>query len=137
MTDLLKKLHDELAEFFGAKGTEEVKKKSKPVVEEDDEEEEKPKRKVVVEDEDDDDEDEAPVKKKKVKATLVQVKAKLRELLDEKGKDATLKVMEAFDAEKVGEIDEDQYDDFIVAAQKVLDKGPSKKKKDEDDEDDL
>ena len=137
MTDLLKKLHAELDAFFGQKDAVEVVKKKKVEEPEDDEEEETPppkKKKVVEPEDDEDEEEEAP--KKKSKATLVQVKAKLKELLDLKGRDAAVKVMEAFNAEKVGDIDEDDFADFITAAQKVIDKGPSKKSKVEDEEDD-
>lgn len=130
MTDLLKKLHAELAALFQQENEKEEvvpgKKKSKVAeVEEDDE----------VDDVTEDAEEEEAPKKKKSKATLVQVKAKLKELLDEKGRKAAVKVLEAYDAEKVGDIDEDQFQDFINTCQLVLDKGPTKKK--EEDEDDL
>lgn len=145
MTDLLKKLHAELTALFNGDDDKEEappKKKAKPVVEEEDEDEVtekvvKKKAKVEEPEDADDDEDEEAPKKKKGKATIVQVKAKLKELLDAKGRDAAVKVLEAFDAEKVGDIDEDSFEDFITSAQKVIDKGPNKKAVKTEDEDDL
>lgn len=122
------------------------KKKTKVVEEVDDvdEEEAVPAKKTKAAKEEDDDTDEeeetTPAKKSKSKGpTLAQVKLKLKEVLDKKGRPAAVQLLDAYNAEKVGDLEEEQYADFIFAAQKVLDKGPSKKKEadldlDEDDD---
>lgn len=150
MTDLLKKLHAELTALFN--GEEEdtpPKKKAKAVVEEDEDEDEvtekvvkNRKSKDIEEDEDDEEEEAAP--KKKGKPTMVQVKAKLKEVLDSKGRDAAVALLEKFEAEKVGEIDEESWGEFLFQAQRIIEKKGKdsniKKKtvktEDEDDSDD-
>lgn len=157
MTDLLKKLHAELNALFYS-GEEEAKdeapkvvknRKAKDIEEDEDEDEVTPvktkakaSKPPVEEDEDEVEEEEAP-KPKKGKATLVQVKAKLKEVLDEKGRDAAVALLEKFDgAEKVGDIDEENYGEFLFQAQRALEKKAKdsnikKKAVKTEDEDDL
>lgn len=163
MTDILKKLHAELNEFFSTKGTDAPPRKKSKIaeaeevdeitedevpqkrskLEEDDDEDEAPKKKGRTIVEEDQEEDEIP-KKKKGKTTLVQVKSKVRELLESYGRKeeqmtlarkAAVKILKDFDVETVGQLNEDQYDDFIFACQRQLER--SNKKKVEVDEDDL
>jgi hypothetical protein len=132
---LLKDLYEELREVLGYNDKEDVPKKKKAVELEDEEDETPVKKKKVVEEE----EDEAPKKSKSKAPTLADVKLKVKEVLTAKGKDAAITLLEAYEAEKIGDLEEEQYADFIVAADMVLKKGPSTKKKpsldlDEEDE---
>lgn len=154
MTDLLKKLHAELGALFSQEDETPVvtkNRKAKDIEEDDDEVETpvkakgKPTKPAEDEDEDEveaDDEDEAP-KPKKGKATMVQVKAKLKEVLEAKGRDAAVALLKSFDgAEKVGELEEESYGEFLFQTERVLskkakDSNIKKKAKVEDDDDDL
>lgn len=151
MTDLLKKLHAELGALFSQEDETPVVTKNRKAkdIEEDDEVETPVKAKgkptKPAEDEDEveaDDEDEAP-KPKKGKATMVQVKAKLKEVLEAKGRDAAVALLKSFDgAEKVGELEEESYGEFLFQTERVLskkakDSNIKKKAKVEDDDDDL
>jgi hypothetical protein len=144
MTDLLKKLHAELEALFSAE--DEAPPKKKKVVEEDEDEDEitekvvkNKKAKDIEEEVDEDEDDETP--KKKGKPTMAQVKAKLKEVLDTKGRDAAVALLEKFEAEKIGEIDEENWGEFLFQAQRVIEKkgkdsNIKKKVKTEDEEDD-
>lgn len=92
------------------------------------------------EDEDEKDEEEekpatrkrtrTPSKGTKAKAlTADDVKAKLKAVLDGKGRKAALAILEKFDAEKVGDLEEDQYEKFAKACDAAVGGG------DEDDDD--
>lgn len=114
MSEFLKKLHAELAEILGYDKTNAPEEKGA------------------------DDED-VPVKTTKKNAkvyTVEQVKKKAREVLENKGVDVAKKILSDFGAEKVGDLDEDDYSAVIDACEKAL--KVKKKAKDEDeDEDDL
>ncbi len=97
------------------------------------------------EDEDSDDEDEKEEKAAEKPATrkrtrtpnkpkapsATDVKEKLKAVLDKKGRKAALAILEKFDAEKIGDLEEDQYADFVKACEKALGAGDE----DEDDDD--
>jgi hypothetical protein len=104
---LLKDLYAELKDIFEAE---------KDAPDEIEEEEVKPK-----------------VKKNSKVATLAQVKAKLKEVLDTKGRPAAVKVLEAFDAEKVGDLDEEEYQNVIEECERSLKKKAPKVEEDDDD----
>ena len=90
------------------------------------------------EDEDDDKEDEpAPAGKKRTRTPnkpkaidLAGVKTKLKAVLDKKGRKTAMAILEKFDAEKVGDLEEDQFEKFAKACDAALG-GDS----DEDDDD--
>jgi hypothetical protein len=116
MSEFLKKLHEELSEILGYNEKEPAPTKSKKVVE-------------------DDEEETTPVKtKKNAKVyTMEQVKKKAREVLEKKGVKVAKGILEQFGAEKVGDLDEDDFEAVIDACDKAL----KAKKTDEDEDDDL
>ncbi len=128
MTDLMRKLQAELNELFGAKDKEEAapvkkNKTSKAIEAEDDDGEEEivvPKKSKKAEPEEETEEEEEAPKKKKDKITMVHIKAKLKDVLDAKGREAAVGLLEKFDAEKVGDIDEDNYSEFMFEAARAL-----------------
>lgn len=116
MSEFLKKLHAELTEVLGYN-----------------------EKADASEEKGTDDEDEAPprtTKKNSKVYTIEQVKKKARQVLENKGVDVAKKILSDFGAEKVGDLEEDDYSAVIDACEKAL--KVKKKAKDEDeDEDDL
>jgi hypothetical protein len=99
------------------------------------------KTKPADEDEDEDDKDEAPAPatRKRTRTpnkaktlTAADIKGKLKAVLDGKGRKVALAILAKFDAEKVGDIEEDQFEKFAAACDKAVG-GDS----DEDDDLDL
>ena len=99
------------------------------------------KTKPADEDEDDDDKDDEPAPtaaKKRTRTpnkpktlTAADIKTKLKAVLDGKGRKVALAILAKFDAEKVGDIEEDQFEKFAAACDKAVG-GDS-----DDDDDDL
>lgn len=96
------------------------------------------------EDEEDEEEDEAPAsapdktkrtrspnKSKGKTLTAAEVKDKLKAVLDKKGRKTALALLEKFDAEKIGDLEESQYAKFAEACDKALG-GESEEEDDED-----
>jgi hypothetical protein len=52
--------------------------------------------------------------------TQEQIKTKLKTVLEKKGRSTAMAILEEFDAEKIGEIDKDQYTAFSKACDKAL-----------------
>lgn len=52
--------------------------------------------------------------------TPEQIKIKLKSVLEKKGRSTAMSILEEFDAEKIGEVDKDQYVAFIKACDKAL-----------------
>lgn len=52
--------------------------------------------------------------------TQDQIKTKLKAVLEKKGRSTAMAILEEFDAEKIGEIDKDQYAAFSKACDKAL-----------------
>lgn len=151
MSELLKQLHLELTDLLGLNAKEPVPpKKGRPVKEEEDEDDEPVKKKSKDDDdgfeerhksaakqhkEEAEDDDEPAPTTKKGKIILAHVKAKLKEVLDSKGRDIAVGILEEYDAEKVGDVDEDQFKAFIASCDTALTKKTKKKKEEEDDDD--
>ena len=96
------------------------------------------KTKPADEDEDDKDDEPAPAPKKRTRTpnkaktlTAADIKTKLKAVLDGKGRKVALAILAKFDAEKVGDIEEDQFEKFAAACDKAVG-GDS-----DDDDDDL
>lgn len=73
----------------------------------------------------DEDEDETPKKRtrtpnKKPAVDIAAVKEKMKEVLDQQGRKTGLKLLKDFDAEKLGDLEESQYEDFIKACDEAL-----------------
>jgi hypothetical protein len=84
--------------------------------------------------EDEDEEEEKPKKKVTKGPTLAQVKEALKSVLDNGGRKAAVKVLEAHDAEKVGDLEEESYAEFIADCKKAA---KAKAAKDEDEDLDI
>lgn len=61
-----------------------------------------------------------PDKTKAAAVTLDAVKAKLKAVLDGKGRKTAVGILETFDASKVGDLEEGQFSDFIKACDEAL-----------------
>jgi hypothetical protein len=61
-----------------------------------------------------------PSKESKAAVTMDEAKAKLKEVLDTKGRKKALSILEDFEAEKVGDIDEENLGKFVKACDKAL-----------------
>jgi hypothetical protein len=61
-----------------------------------------------------------PDKAKNKAPTLDDVKGKLKEVLDEKGRGVAVSILETFDAAKVGDLEEEQFPDFMQACKEAL-----------------
>lgn len=90
-------------------------------------------------DQEDDDDKPAPTTRKRTRTpnkaktlSAAEVKEKLKAVLDKKGRKVALALLEKFDAEKIGDLEEGQYAKFAEACDKALGGGGGD---DEDDED--
>jgi len=97
---------------------------------------------VAAEEDADEGEEDAPKKKrtrtpdKKPKAaTLETVKAKLKKVLDDVGRKDAVALLKKFKAEKVGDLEEEQYEDFVKACDAAL--AAAADDGDDDDDDDV
>ena len=61
-----------------------------------------------------------PGRPRTTEVTQDEIKIKLKSVLEKKGRSTALAILEEFDAEKIGEIDKDQYAAFAKACDKAL-----------------
>ena len=61
-----------------------------------------------------------PSKPKAPAATILEVKTKLKEILDKKGRKVAVALLQEHKAEKIGDLEPSQFDEFLAACDQAL-----------------